>query len=149
MLGRSMMILSALLVSACSSLDTTMSASSDINPDMNGNPSPIAVSIFELSDSSAFIAADFVHLYAEPAGTLGTSLLAERNIMLVPGTTQIVSVPVVKGVKSIAYVAAYQNLANSNWRELVSVMPNMIQGADIVLTLDNQGIHLISNKKSL
>jgi type VI secretion system protein VasD len=134
---------------ACSSLDTHLSASSDINPDMNGSPSPIAVSVFELSDPHAFIAADFIHLYASPSLTLGASLLAERNVMLVPGTMETVSLPFVKGVQAIAYVAAYQNLANTNWRELVMVSPNKLQGVKITLNLDNQGISLISNQKSL
>ena len=149
MFKNSLIMAAGILLCACSSLDTQMSASADINPDINGNPSPIAVSVFELSDPAAFIAADFIHLYANPMTTLGTSLLAERNIMLVPGTTETVSLPSVKGVKAIAYVAAYQDLGNTNWRELVSVAPNLLQGATITLRLNNQGITLISNQKSL
>ncbi|MCX7122470.1 MAG: type VI secretion system lipoprotein TssJ [Gammaproteobacteria bacterium] len=149
MFKKSLIVGAIFLLCGCSSLDTKISASSDINPDLNGNPSPISVSVFELSDSRAFIAADFIHLYTEAPTTLGSSLLAERNLMLVPGTTEAVSLPFVKGVTAIAYVAAYQNLTNTNWREIVSVTPNRVQGSEITLTLNNQGISLVSDQKTL
>ena len=148
MVRNSILVAVAFLLAACSRLDTQMSASTDINPDINGNPSPIAVSVFELSDPSAFMAADFIHLYANPSTTLGSSLLVERNLMLVPGTTEIVSLPAIKGVKAIAYVAAYQDLVNTHWREWVSVAPTMFQGENITIQLNNQGIRLVSTERS-
>ena len=115
---------------------------------MNGNPSPIAVSVFELSSPSAFMAADFIHLYTEAPVTLGASLLLERNLMLVPGTSEKLSLPVVKGVTAVGYVAAYQDVTATQWRQLVPVAPSMMQGVTVTVSLDNQGIHIANNPTS-
>ena len=61
-------------------LQVTLVASEDVNPDIRGRASPLSVRIMELRSRSAFDASDFFSLYEREQATLGTELLAKEPL---------------------------------------------------------------------
>lgn len=130
-----------LILSGCAGLNTTMTASADVNPDINGNPSAIAMSIFELSSPDAFKKASFASLYINPQKALGATLLTEQNLMLAPGETTSIQMPVLANVHYLGYVAAYRNLYSARWQVLAPVA-NSVVAQKFSLKVNANGLEL-------
>lgn len=135
-------VLSVLILTGCSTINSKISASSDINPDIDGTPSPLAISIFELSDMVSFQGSDFYSLYSNARSSLGDTLLYEQNVVISPSETLSVSMPYVQGVHYVAYVAAFRNLDHVVWRGFVPVQAKSGFGQSINVELDNAGVHV-------
>src|SRR5271155_5434729 len=56
-----------------------VSASTDVNPDALGRPSPVVVRIYQLKDDAAFKDADFFALYDKEQPTLAASLISREE----------------------------------------------------------------------
>jgi len=108
-------------------LQVTLIASADVNPDVRGRASPLSVRIFELRSRSAFDAADFFSLYDREQATLGTELLAKEQYILRPGDTQGYTRKAQGEARFLGVVAAYRDLEHAKWRTVVPVQPNVPQ----------------------
>ncbi len=131
------------LITGCATYGSDMSASPDINPDINGDPSPIAVTIFELSDPISFEGASFVSLYTNPQAALGSTLLAQKSVVLAPGETRSVSLPIEQNAAYLGYIAAYRNYNSNTWQTIVPVSTGgstSFFGQDFTVNVSNSGI---------
>ena len=77
-------------LTGCSSstlINTKMNinGASYLNPDVNGRPSPVMVSFYELTAPMSFKQADYFQLQANPGSVLGNDLIDEQTIELRPG----------------------------------------------------------------
>ena len=104
-------------------LQVTLIASADVNPDVRGRASPLSVRIFELRSRSAFDAADFFSLYDREQATLGTELLAKEQYILRPGDTQGYTRKAQGEARFLGVVAAYRDLEGSTWRVAAGIAP--------------------------
>ena len=104
-------------------LQVTLVASDDVNPDRSGRASPLSVRIMELRSRSAFDAADFFSLYEREQATLGTELLAKEQYILRPGDTQGYTRKAQSETRFLGVVAAYRDLEGSTWRVAVGIAP--------------------------
>lgn len=145
---RTLTLLAALtLVTGCSSLspyskvtklNLKLAASDQLNPDLNGRPSPVVVRLFELKHPVAFENADFFSLYDHAKVSLAPDLVASEEIELRPGQTVELKLSVEPGSRFVGVLAAYRDLPDSRWRHTVPITPEQINDAD--LTLDQAGI---------
>lgn len=104
-------------------IELTFYAAKDINPDINGRPSPLAISIFQLANTSSFIKTDYMSLL-DPAGfNLGRDLIAFDSLMLMPGEIRKVEYPIAKEEKALAIIAGYRSL-HSGERQVVYEYPS-------------------------
>jgi type VI secretion system protein VasD len=104
-------------------LQVTLIATDDVNPDVRGRASPLSVRIMELRSRSAFDAADFFSLYDREQATLGTELLAKEQYILRPGDTQGYTRKAQGETRFLGVVAAYRDLEGSNWRVAAGIAP--------------------------
>jgi type VI secretion system protein VasD len=104
-------------------LQVTLVASEDVNPDNRGRASPLSVRIMELRSRSAFDASDFFSLYEREQATLGTELLAKEQYILRPGDTQGYTRKAQTETRFLGVVAAYRDLEGSAWRVAVGIAP--------------------------
>lgn len=132
----------SLILAGCAGYNAKMIGAKNINPDINGDPSPIAISIFELSDATDFSQASFMKLYSMPEKTLGTSLLAQKNVMLRPGETLTLNLPVIKTAYYLGVVAAYRNIDTVNWQLLVPIHNRSAMGQNFTITVGENGVTL-------
>ncbi|WP_122765927.1 type VI secretion system lipoprotein TssJ, partial [Pseudomonas viridiflava] len=68
-------------------LNLKLTASDQVNPDLNGRPSPVVVRLFELKLPVAFENADFFSLYERAKESLAPDMVASEELELRPGET--------------------------------------------------------------
>ena len=140
-------LMALVLLAGCSSmspyskvtkLNLTLTASDQLNPDLNGRPSPIVVRLFELKHPVTFENADFFSLYERAKESLAPDLVASEELELRPGETVEMKLSVEEGSLYVGVLAAYRDLPESQWRYTVQITPLEVTEAD--LTLDQAGI---------
>lgn len=135
------------LLAGCSSLspyshvtklNLKLTASDQLNPDLNGRASPIVVRLFELKHPVAFENADFFSLYERARESLAPDLVANEEIELRPGETVEMKLSVEAGSRYVGVLAAYRDLPETKWRYTVQVTPMEVTDAELIL--DRAGI---------
>ena len=101
----------------------TVKALPDINPDIRGRSSPLALRIFELKSAAAFEAADFFALYEREAATLGGELVASEQVIVKPEETRTLARVAALETRYLGVVAAIRDLEHSVWRQVAPVAP--------------------------
>ncbi|KXF83496.1 type VI secretion system lipoprotein TssJ [Enterovibrio coralii] len=149
-------ILSALFLSGCSSApslnpldwwsDPTapmfkidVEAASNINPNVDGLPSPVEVRVYQLKDSEAFNQTDFIQIYNDDQGALKADLLSKRYLpSVLPGKTTSEIIPVSAETKFVGIVVAFANYREANNKVIYESLGNFSQ----ILSLQLDGINL-------
>ena len=114
----------ALLLAACASTAKrvpvpyaiSFTADAQVNPDTNGRPSPIQITVYELKSASTFKARDYFALQSNPQAALGAELLNTDQIILQPGQTEVIKHAGSVDAGAIGIVASYRDLEDSRWR---------------------------------
>lgn len=119
-------------------LNLNLTASDQLNPDLNGRPSPLVVRLFELKHPIAFENADFFSLYERAKESLAPDMVATEELELRPGETVELKLSVEEGSRFVGVLAAYRDLPESKWRYTVPI--TSLQVTDVDLTLDQSGI---------
>lgn len=119
-------------------LNLNLTASDQLNPDLNGRPSPIVVRLFELKHPVAFENADFFSLYERAKESLAPDMVASEELELRPGETVELKLSVDEGSRFVGVLAAYRDLPESKWRYTVPITAQQVTAVD--LTLDQSGI---------
>ncbi|UTV26502.1 type VI secretion system lipoprotein TssJ [Photobacterium atrarenae] len=97
------------------------SVSEEVNPDLNGRPSPVVVKVYELSSRTLFENHHFFELYDEPEKVLGPDLIARDEFEFYPGSENSYDVTLQPGVRYAGILVAYRDLENARWREIVEI----------------------------
>jgi type VI secretion system protein VasD len=119
-------------------LNLKLTASDQLNPDLNGRPSPIVVRLYELKHPVAFENADFFSLYERAKESLAPDMVSTEELELRPGETVELKLSVEEGSRYVGVLAAYRDLPDTKWRYTLQVAPVEVTDAD--LTLDQSGI---------
>ncbi|NRH42693.1 MULTISPECIES: type VI secretion system lipoprotein TssJ [Pseudomonas] len=134
----------ALLLGACTSqtapaptrLDLILSGADDLNPDLNGRPSPLVVRLIELKKPVSFENADFFALYENAKQTLAPDWVAEEEIELRPGEARQLKLRVQDDSRYIGIYGAYRNLSGTQWRQVIQLKPNALAQLRLKLMAD-------------
>ena len=119
-------------------LDLTLNGSDELNPDLNGRPSPIVLRLIELKHPVAFETADFFSLYQRPKEALSPDMVVLEELELRPGEQREMKLSVQPGSRYVGVLAAYRDLPESNWRVVILLQEKERNSS--VLTLNAQGI---------
>ncbi|WP_353146758.1 type VI secretion system lipoprotein TssJ [Pollutimonas bauzanensis] len=98
-----------------------LQAMPDVNPGVNGEASPIQLTVYELKSVSKFQSTGYFALQGDANAALGDELLATSRVILKPGQTEIISRPGDVNAKALAVVAGYRELDASQWRQVVEL----------------------------
>ena len=133
------------LLSACASappepekLDMQISAAEDVNPDMQGRPSPVIVHIMELSSTEQFSTLDYMSLTSSSGTALGTTLLSKNQMVLQPGENKQIPMELDPLTTALGVVAGYRDIDNATWRTSIAITQGSTKG--ITITLGQQQI---------
>lgn len=124
--------------SSVTKLNLKLTASDQLNPDLNGRPSPIVVRLLELKHPVAFENADFFSLYERAKESLDPDMVATEELELRPGETVELKLSIKEGSHYVGVLASYRDLADTQWRHTLQVASMEVTSAD--LTLDQSGI---------
>jgi len=124
-------------------VDLTVSAAPNINPDQTGRPSPVALTVFQLSATAGLEAADFFQL--GDGKLLGRDVRAQDSISITPGEQRELTRPLQEGAEYVAVVAAFRAIDRAKWKAFVQVPPHgttrvhaRIDGIKVVLDTDSR-----------
>lgn len=114
----------AMLLGGCASapkpviatLQITVEASADVNPDARRRASPVTVRVYALKTLAAFDSADFFSLFEKDQATLGAEVVMKEEMLLRPGESKVINVKLGPEAKSLAYFAAFRDLEKATWR---------------------------------
>lgn len=116
-------------------------AALDVNPDLYGRPSPVVLTLYQLSDAKAFLAADPASLMDAPPSN--PDWLKHDSFQLRPGehlTRRFVPEP---GVRLFGAVAQYRDLDNAQWRTVEVFQAQTPEALQIDLERARVSIRLI------
>src|ERR1700753_1978990 len=119
-------MLIALMLGACAShraneaveTRTQLAADGDVNPDLQGRPSPIVVRVFQLRGDAEFSKADFFTLYGHEKEVLGPSLVGVDEYVLHPGEKREARIGMLNDTRYVATIAAFRDISLAKWRVL-------------------------------
>lgn len=131
---RLLVLCSAALLAACASkppapatLNGTIQASAQSNPNESKRPSPLMLRVYELKTAAAFNRADFMSLYQRDQAELAADVVGREEYVLQPGETRRFTKPMAAETRYVGVIAAYRDLEHAKWRAIVAVQPTQSQ----------------------
>ncbi|KOG02550.1 Uncharacterized protein ABJ98_5287 [Pseudomonas syringae pv. aceris] len=76
---------------------------------------------------------DFLSLYKRTGQALGNDLVASEEFELRPGDSIELKLKLDASSRYIAVLAAYRNLSEARWRQVIQILPNQQNSAVFVL----------------
>jgi len=114
-------------------------AASNINPNVEGKPSPIEIRVYQLSDSQAFEQAEFIQLYSDAQGVLKAEVLLTRELAsLLPSEERNETLPLASETKYIGVIAGFADYREAKNKAIYQ--PMVLGSSAINIVLD--GINL-------
>ena len=127
-------VLDKIFEPSATSIEVTIQAAEDINPDYAGTPSPLVVRIYELKSPTAFNNAGFYALYDSDAAALGDDLLWSDEMEFEPGEVQTLEREVKLETRYVGVMAAYQDIENASWRAVAEIEQE--SSTDVIIGLE-------------
>ena len=122
-----------------------ISSDPDINPDMNGRPSPIVLRIYALKSDDIFNNADFFALYENDASILGNDMTGRDEMQISPGDNASMEKELTMDTRYVGVTAAYRDLDNAIWRGVIETPIDQTTYIDV--TLDKLTLTLKKGEK--
>ncbi|MCP4409709.1 MAG: type VI secretion system lipoprotein TssJ [Gammaproteobacteria bacterium] len=126
-------------------IDAIIEASIFLNPDDSGNPSPLLVRTYELSDIAEFKAARFFSLYDEDTRLLGPALKAKREMMILPGEKKKLIKELNPNTRYFGIIGAYQKIDHAIWRAILKTPPD--RTTSVTIRFDKIRIYIFPRKE--
>lgn len=150
-----LVLLFAFALSACSLLkpipddvSINLTTNTALNPDKEGRSSPVVLRIYELSSEKQFVDKDFFDIYDDEKETLGDTLIKKQEFELSPNESRKLAISPNNKTKFIGIVAAFRNLDNAKWQEIIALKSQKPTGIPVI-TSQNFEINLDQNKIKL
>ena len=128
------------LFSACAggppkreALDMQITATAEVNPDMQGRPSPVILHIMELNSTEQFNRLDYMSLTQPSGAALGAELLGKNQMVMQPGETKALPTELNPMTTAIGLVAGYRDIDNATWRKVIPITQGDTKGITITL----------------
>lgn len=115
-----------------------ISATADVNPDLQGRPSPIILHVLELNSEEQFNRLDYMSLTQSSGTALGPDLLGKTRLILSPGDNRNLPLELNPQTTFVGLVAGYRDIDNSSWRTSIPITQGDTKG--IYITLEHQSI---------
>lgn len=93
----------------------------DVNKNLDGEPSPTVIVLYQLVDIDLFNSADFFNLYQNPKTVLNNELIDQRQIIVTPNQPKTVTLQINNGTQYLGVLAAFNDITNSQWRQTIKV----------------------------
>ena len=129
----------AVLLSACAappklaSLNLQINTTADVNPDLQGRPSPVILYILELSSDVQFNRLDYRSLTQSSSAALGPDLLSKNQQVLQPGDNRVIPLELNAQTAAIGFLAGYRDNDNAIWRASVTIAQGDTKGVSVSL----------------
>ncbi len=103
------------------SLDLAIRCAADQNPDIAGQPAPVAIKLFFLNASAKFERADVFALMERERATLGEDMAGSEEFVLRPGETRAIARMPKSGVQFLGVAVLFRDIDRADWRAVQPV----------------------------
>ena len=97
----------------------TVTASPQVNPNSDNQPSPTVVRFYDLKSPDTFNSASFFDLYDDDTKRLGADMLGRKEIEVQPGKTMHIDSVAAPGTLFLGVLAGFRDLDGALWRAVV------------------------------
>ncbi len=104
-----------------STIEANLTATEDMNPDYEGEASPLVVRMYELKSVTAFNNASFFALYDSDEAELGGDLKSKEEIELQPGDKLEFERELQLETRYVGFIAGYRDIDNAAWRAVAEI----------------------------
>ncbi|MDD1780507.1 type VI secretion system lipoprotein TssJ [Enterovibrio sp. ZSDZ35] len=102
----------------------SMLATQLVNPNLNGDGTPIEVQVFELEDDSMFLSSDYEHLARNAKTALKSNYVDHKDFVLIPGQFKFInSFELEHDTRYIAIMGRFADPDRSEWKKVIKVLP--------------------------
>ncbi|HYS11841.1 MAG TPA: type VI secretion system lipoprotein TssJ [Burkholderiaceae bacterium] len=115
------------------SVEMTLAAGNQLNPNAQRRPSPVVVRVFDLKTPAGFDAATYEGLFERDRETLAADLVARDEFTLNAGEGKRIERKLAPETKVIAVAVAFRELERAAWRTTVAVKPNTKNRINVAL----------------
>lgn len=127
-------VIACLQLMGCSSSPTEQSkkqttislslfASSDVNPNVLGKPSPLEVQVYELEDDSMLMSAGYDQIKKDDKAVLKSNYVKRYDYVLTPSQFKFVnSFKINSDTNYIGVVANFSNPGMSEWKKVIKII---------------------------
>lgn len=115
-------------------VNVTVAATADVNPNAAGRPSPVRVTLFELTSPSGFQQADFFQLDEQAQATLGGELVSSESVIVPPGGSESLTFTFQPPSRALGVIASFQNIDAASWRATVPIAPNQTTSVTVTVS---------------
>jgi len=122
-------------------IDANLNASEDMNPDYEGEASPLVVRMYELKSTTAFNNASFFALYDSDEAELGGDLRAKEEIELQPGDKLEFERELQLETRYVGFIAGYRDIENASWRAVAEIPQG--SSTDITVEFGRLGVKIV------
>lgn len=120
--------------------DIDISAVEYLNPNINGQASPIVVTVYQLKSPYNFKQANYHELVSNSAKALSNDLIDKTTLEVRPSENKTISVPLSPNTNYIGIMAAYRDIENSNWHTTLEVKNEKNKRTKIYLVLESRAL---------
>lgn len=124
-------------------------AALDVNPDFYGRPSPVVLTVYQLSDAKAFLRADISNLFGVDELPSNPAWLKRDSFQLRPGERLTQRFVPELDVRLFGVVAEYRDLENAQWRAVEVFQAQSPETLKVNLERARVSIHLIPLQREL
>lgn len=110
-----------------------ISASADVNPDLQSRPSPVILHVIELNSEEQFNRLDYMSLTQPSGAALGQDMLGKTRLILSPGDTKQLPLELNAQTTFIGLVAGFRDIDNAIWRTSVPIVQGKTKGISVTL----------------
>ena len=115
-----------------------MIVSEQVNPDIDGRPSPIVIRIYELKSLGKFEEADFYKLFENYDSQLGPELVASEQYNLKPGDVSVIKRTLSADTRYIGVSAAFRDINQAIWKDTLEL--NDEKTSDLLIFIEKLNI---------
>ena len=103
--------------------DIVVRTARDMNPNAEGEPSPVVLRVFRLADPGSFQRAAYDDLFEKDLETLGPDLIGTVDILIEPGSSETFRRTLGQRDLWLGFVVTFHDAETAQWRALAPVAP--------------------------
>jgi type VI secretion system protein VasD len=108
-------------------------AAGNLNPNIDGRPSPVEVRIYHLRSYSAFKEAGFMPLFDGDQKVLGKELVQKQVIYLKPDEKHTVFFETAEDIRTLGILAAFREYDRGRWKVATGLQKNKTNVVDVFI----------------
>lgn len=102
-------------------VDLTIRAAPDVNPNPAGTPVSVAVRLYSLNARGRFASADVYSLMQREAQVLGTESAGSEEVVVRPGETRKITLMPKPGVRFVGIAVLFRDIDRAQWRAMAPI----------------------------